>query len=478
MIIDQTTLTLYGADWCEDSQRVKAYLEANHLDFTYHNVDLDKESVMQVQELQAGKRLTPTLIINETSFVNPSTEQIASLLGLNEGRPRIRLFGADWCPDCHRAKAYLADNGIHYQYINIDVHTWAIPILETVNNGKRIIPTIFIDEQVFANPDNRVLREQIGIVEEAESHLYDVAIIGGGAAGLTTAIYAQRDRYSSIILEKRQIGGNAAITDKIENYPGFIDISGRELTEKMAEQARVYGAVIKLGADVRKISQENEIFHLETNVGDIIARSVVLAVGSTYKRLHIPGETELIGAGIHFCATCDGAFYRDRHVIVVGGGNSALEEGMFLARFCRKVSFIHYKPAFSATATYTDKLAEFTNTAIHLNRTPTAFLSNEQGTFRAVQVTNNETGETEDIEADGVFLFIGLVPNTKFLAKTVQLNEHGFICTRPGSVETSVPGILAAGDCRQGAIAQVAAATGEGVVASFGVKAYLSQKTV
>lgn len=477
MIIDQTTLTLYGAEWCEDSQRVKTYLEENQLDFTYINVDLDREAAMQVEKMQDGKRLTPTLLINETSFVNPTNEQIAALLGLNPGRPRIRLFGADWCPDCHRAKAYLSDNGINYQYINIEVHAWSIPILETVNKGKRIIPTIFIDDQAFANPDNRTLKDLIGITEEAQSHLYDVAIIGGGATGLTTAIYVQRDKFSSIILEKRLIGGNASLTDKIENYPGFIDISGKELMNKMAEQARIYGSDIKLGADVRKITHENEIFHLETNMGDITARSVVVAVGSTYKKLHIPGESELIGAGIHFCATCDGAFYRDREILVIGGGNSALEEGMFLARFCRKVSFIHYKPAFSATTTYTDKLAEFTNVAVYLNQTPTAFLSNDQGTFRALQVTDNATGEVMDIEADGVFLFVGLTPNTRFLAKTIDLNEQGFICTRPGSVETSVPGILAAGDCRLGAIAQVAAATGEGVVASFAVKAYLHRQT-
>lgn len=478
MSFDQTTLVLYGAEWCEDSQRVKTYLEDNKLNFTYINVDLDQQSVQKVEEIQEGKRLTPTLVINDTSVVNPSNAQIDSLLGLNHNHPRIRLFGADWCPDCHRAKAYLSDNGINYQYINIDIHRWAIPVLETINNGKRIIPTVLIDEQAYANPDNRALKDLIGITQEAQTHLYDVAIIGGGAAGLTTAIYVQRDKFSSVILEKRLVGGNASLTEKIENYPGFIDISGKELMNKMAEQAQTYGAEIKLGVDVRKISFEDQIFHLETNLGDLTARSVVVAVGSTYKRLNIPGESDLLGAGIHFCATCDGAFYRDREVIVIGGGNSALEEGMFLARFCRKVSFVHYKPAFSATQTYTDKLAEFTNVAVYMNQTPKAFLSNGQGTFKALQVTDNTTGEVQEIAADGVFLFVGLTPNTRFLAKTLDLNEQGFICTRPGSVETSVPGILAAGDCRLGAIAQVAAATGEGVVASFAVKAYLNQAMV
>lgn len=475
MKLDQTVIKVYGAEWCEDSHRVKTYLEANKIDFSYINVHIDSNAATVVEQLHDGKRITPTLVINDSSFANPGNEQIASLLGLNQGRPRVRLLGADWCPDCHRAKAYLSDNGIHYQYINIDLHTWTIPVLEEINNGKRIVPTIFIDDKAYANPDNRTLKDLLGIEEEASTHLYDVAIIGGGATGLTTAIYAQRDKFSALVLEKRNIGGNAFLTEKIENYPGFTNISGPDLMGRMAEQAKIYGADFKIGADVRKITQEEAIFHLETSSGDITARSVVIAVGSTYKRLHIPGETELIGAGIHFCATCDGAFYRDREVIVIGGGNSALEEGMFLARFCKKVKVIHYKPEFSATQTYTDKLPDFKNMKVYLNQSPTAFLSNDKKLFRAVQVRDNATGEVREIEADGVFIFVGLVPNTKFLARTLDLNERGFIRTGLGTVETNIPGIFAAGDCREGAIAQVAAATGEGVIASFAVKAYLNR---
>lgn len=475
---DQTTITLYGAGWCSDSERVRNYLNEHQIRYNYVNVEIDRNSAEVLEGMNQGKKITPTLVINGTPFANPSTEYIASMLGINEGRPRVRLFGADWCPDCHRAKAYLKDNDIHYQYINIDEHAWSIAVLEEINNGKRIVPTILIDEQAYANPDNQKLRELLHIEEDALTHLYDVAIIGGGATGLTTAIYAQRDRFSTVILEKRMIGGNAAMTERIENYPGFASISGPDLMERMAEQARTYGTDIKLGADVRKISEANGIFYVETSLGEVKARAVVVAVGSTYRKLNIPGETELIGAGVHFCATCDGAFYRDRTVLVIGGGNSALEEGIFLSRFCKQVIFVHRGEEFSASTTYTDKLPGIENATVHLNQTPQEFVSAEDGKFKGLLVKDNTTGKETLLEADGAFIFVGLVPNTRFLSKTIELNESGFVKTRPGSVETSNDGIFAAGDCRMGAIAQVAAATGEGVVASFAVKAYLKKEEV
>jgi len=475
---DQTTITLYGADWCSDSERVQNYLANHQVPFDYIDIEIDKESAQVLEGMNQGKRITPTLVINDTPFANPTNELIASMLGINEDRPRVQLFGADWCPDCHRAKAYLKDNGIHYQYINIDEHAWSIAVLEEINNGKRIVPTILMDQQPYANPDNRKLRELLDIEEDALTHLYDVAIIGGGATGLTTAIYSQRDRFSTVILEKRMIGGNAALTEKIENYPGFVSISGPDLMKKMEEQAKVYGSDIKLGADVRKITQENGIFYVETSIGEVKARSIVVAVGSTYRTLKIPGETEFIGAGVHFCATCDGAFYRDRTVLVIGGGNSALEEGIFLSRFCKKVIFVHRGEEFSATTTYTDKLPGIENSEVHLNQTPMEFVSTAEGKFKGLLVKDNVSGQEKVLEADGAFIFVGVLPNTKFLSKTIDLNEKGFVKTQPGSVETSREGIFAAGDCRMGAIAQVAAATGEGVVASFAVKAFLKKEEV
>ncbi|MEM9259302.1 MAG: FAD-dependent oxidoreductase, partial [Bacteroidota bacterium] len=303
---------------------------------------------------------------------------------------------------------------------------------------------------------------------------YDVIIIGGGAAGLTTAIYAQRDRFDTIILEKKTIGGNAFLTEKIENYPGFTNISGPALMEKMEHQARTYGAEIVTGEEVVNIREENHTFFVETKTKTYLGKSVVIATGSTYRQLKIDGEAELIGSGVHFCATCDGAFYRDQEVIIIGGGNSALEEGIFLSSFVKKVKFVHRSEAFSADEIYTEKLPGMANAETLLDRTPVRFKTDPEGKFRGLVVKNNKTGEEELIEGDGSFIFIGLIPNTKPFAELLELNERGFITTH-GLAETSHEGIFAAGDVREGAIAQVAAATGEGVLASYGLKAYLKR---
>ncbi len=390
---------------------------------------------------------------------------------------QLTMYGADWCPDCRRVKAFLIDHDIPFELIEIDKHEWAARKVEELNNGKRRIPTLVIDETVLSNPDNATLYQTLQIEETKTHKVYDVAIIGAGASGLTTAIYTQREKNSTIILEKKNIGGNAFLTKQIENYPGFTKISGPDLMNKMAEQAQIYGTTIEQGVDVTTITKEGNVFYLESNLGSFRSKTVVLAVGSTYRRLNIPGEEALIGNGIHFCATCDGPFYHKKAIIVIGGGNSALEEGIFLSEFCTHVSIVSRSPEFTASQTYVEKLHERSNITTYMNQESVEFLSDEQGFFKALKIRDNASGQDSLIQADGVFVFIGLVPNTAFLKGIVDLNERGFVATEPGTVQTSVPGILAAGDCRNGAIAQVASATGEGVVASFGVKAYLKSWT-
>ena len=203
-----------------------------------------------------------------------------------------------------------------------------------------------------------------------------------------------------------------------------------------------------------------------------LGKSVVLSTGSTYRKIGIPNEEELIGSGIHFCATCDGAFYKDRDIIVIGGGNSALEEGIFLAGFCKSVKIIHRSAEFKASQTYIEKLETIDNIETYMDKTPVSFMANEKELFEGIKVKNNSTGEEEIVKADGAFIFIGLIPNTDSFKGIVALNESGFITTT-GLAETSLEGVFAAGDCREGAIAQVAAATGEGVLASYGIRQYL-----
>ncbi len=464
-------IKLYGADWCPDCRRAKSFLKENNIEYNFIDVDLDEEATKKVEKINNGKRIIPTLIINGKSYTNPDNAKLAAVLGINEVA-RVIVYGADWCPDCRKSKAYLNDNKINYQYIDIEENEWAIPIITKINNGKRKIPTILINDQIFVEPENDELRKALKIDEEKIEKVFDTIIIGGGAAGLTTSIYAQRDRFSTLILEKKTIGGNAFLTEKIENYPGFTSISGPVLMDKMEEQARVYGATIKTGEEVVNIEKEDALFKINTKTAQYLGRSVVLSTGSTYRQLGIPGESELIGSGVHFCATCDGAFYRDRDIIVVGGGNSALEEGIFLAGFVKSVKIVHIQSEFTASETYVEKLASIDNISTYMNKTSLEFLADEKGLFKGLKIQDNVSKEEEVLTSDGAFIFIGLIPNTKSFKGLIELNQRGFIQTT-GLAETSQKGIFAAGDVREGAIAQVAAATGEGVLASYGIRNYL-----
>ncbi len=467
---------MYGADWCPDCQRAKMFLKKNNIDYLFVDVDLDQKATNLVQKINDGKRIIPTIILDDKSYTNPQNDVLSAILGLNQEIGRVVVYGADWCPDCQRAKSYLEDNNINFKYIEVDKHKWAAKKVDEINNGKRIIPTIFINDISYSNPNNEVLQQALSIDEKKSTKLYDTLIVGAGAAGLTTAIYTQRDRYDSLVIDKKNIGGNAYLTEKIENYPGFTDISGPKLMEKMSNQAMTYGATIKTGVELQNIEKVANHFTITTNMGKYRSKSIVLAVGSTYRKLNIPGEEQLIGAGIHFCATCDGAFYRDREILIIGGGNSALEEGIFLAGFCKKVTIINRTESFKASKTYVEKLNFIKNIEVHHNTLSLEFLSDDNGLFRSLRVQDRSTKKESELSADGVFIFIGLIPNTKFLDGYIALNEKGFIKTTHMG-QTSVEGIFAAGDCRQGAIAQVAAATGEGVLASYGVKNYLKNKT-
>lgn len=467
------TLKLYGADWCPDCRRAKSYLTENNIDFEFIDVDLDESATRLVEKINNGKRIIPTVDFNGNTLTNPSNAILADTLGINDTGV-VQLFGADWCPDCRRAKSYLSDNGINFQFIDVDEHEWATAKVEEINKGKRIIPTILVDGTPYTNPDNNVLKELLNIDVKKEHKVYDVIIIGGGAAGLTTSIYAQRDRFDSLILEKKSIGGNAFLTQKIENYPGFTDISGPDLMDRMEAQAVTYGATIKTGVDVASIEKKDGKFYVKSAHETFIGRSIVASTGSTYRKLGVTGEDELIGSGVHFCATCDGAFYRDRVVVVIGGGNSALEEGIFLSGFVKKIRIVHRSAEFSASSTYIEKLPSIDNIETYMNKSSLEFVADENGNFKGLKVKDNETGEEELITGDGAFIFIGLIPNTKLFKDVIDLNESGFITTK-GLAETSVKGIFAAGDCREGAIAQVAAATGEGVLASYGTKGFLKK---
>lgn len=311
-----------------------------------------------------------------------------------------------------------------------------------------------------------------------EPEIHDVVMVGAGPAALTAAIYTTREDIGTVLYEKAVIGGLAAITDQVDNYPGFADgIPGLQLADAMREQAERFGADIRLG-EVLKITDEGNYKRLETTDGDILARAVLIATGSDYKKLGIPGEQEYYARGVHYCATCDGAFYRDKHIVVVGGGNSAVQEAMFLTRFASHIDMLVRGSELRASDVLQHELFEKhkDKITVHFNVTTDEIVGDGTKVSKVVG-KDKTTNKPVEIETDGVFVFIGLNPNTGFLADSgVKLDQYKLIETNT-RLETSIPGVFAAGDVRSGATMQIASATGEGATAALMMREYLEDQT-
>jgi len=308
--------------------------------------------------------------------------------------------------------------------------------------------------------------------------VHDVIMVGAGPASLSAAIYTTREDIDTVLFEKGAIGGLAAITDLVDNYPGFPKgIAGLELADRLREQAERFGADIRLG-EVMKIEDQGEFKKLTTTDGDIYARSVLIATGSDYKMLGIPGEKEYYGRGVHYCATCDGAFYRDKRLVVVGGGNSAAQEAIFLTRFATHIDLLVRSDKMRASDILQQELKKHTDKiTIHFNTTTDEIIANKDGQVTTVKGTDKTTGKAVEFATDGVFVFIGLKPNTGFLKDTkIELDSIGMIKTT-AMLETAIPGVFAAGDVRSGATMQVASATGEGATAALMIRKYLEDHT-
>lgn len=301
---------------------------------------------------------------------------------------------------------------------------------------------------------------------------HDVIIIGAGPAALTAAIYTTREDIETLLFERGVIGGLAAVTDKIDNYPGFPDgIEGLTLADSLQKQAERFGAVIELG-EVTKIVDEGKYKRLETTSGDMRARAVLIATGSDYKKIGVPGEEEYYARGVHYCATCDGAFYRDKRLVVVGGGNSAVQEAIFLTRFASHIDLLVRSTIKASDVLQTDlqKYVDEGKITVHLGTATDEIVGVDN---KVVKVTGTKDGETVDFETDGVFVFVGLMPNSQFLKESeIKLDEIGFVITDQ-HMQTAMPGVFAAGDIRSGATMQIASAAGEGATAALKLREYL-----
>lgn len=308
---------------------------------------------------------------------------------------------------------------------------------------------------------------------ETEQKIYDVVTIGAGPAALSAAIYTTREDLETMLIERGVVGGLAAVTDWVDNYPGFPDgLQGLDLAENLRKQAERFGAQIELG-EVSKITDEGAVKRLETTSGDILAKAVLIATGSDYKKIGIPGEKEYYARGVHYCATCDGAFYRDKRIVVVGGGNSAVQEAMFLTRFASHIDLLVRSDHFRASEVLQHELEKHKDKiTVHFNTTTDEIIG-EDGKVTKVIGTDKVKGEKVEFPTDGVFVFVGLKPNTEFLQDSaIELDDIGLIKSNE-RLETAIPGVFVAGDVRSGATMQIATATGEGASAALYIREYL-----
>ncbi|HEY1015226.1 MAG TPA: FAD-dependent oxidoreductase [Herpetosiphonaceae bacterium] len=390
--------------------------------------------------------------------------------------PKLTMYGAPWCGDCKRAKKFLGEQRIHYRWIDVEQDPAGLAFVEEANQGKRIIPTlIFPDGSLLVEPSNAELAAKLGLQTKARMQYYDLIVIGSGPAGLTAALYAAREGLEVLVIERAGVGGQAGVTERLDNFPGFPEgIAGGEFADRLALQARRFGVEILQAQEIAGLRIEAESRYVVTNDGaEYGARALLLATGSTYRRLNVPGEDALIGAGVHFCATCDGPFYKGQEVAVVGGGNSAGEESLFLARFASKVSILARGDELRASKVVLDKIAETPGVEICYNTEVVEFQG--EGKLSGLTVRDRLSGESRTLTPAGAFIFIGLFPNSGWLPAAVTRDERGFVVT-DATLATSVPGIYAAGDVRQGSTKQAASAVGEGATAALMIREYL--KTV
>lgn len=297
-------------------------------------------------------------------------------------------------------------------------------------------------------------------------------MVGAGPSALAAAVYTTREDIETVLYEKGVIGGLAAITDKVDNYPGFPDgIEGMLLAGQLEKQAERFGAKIEFG-QVESIRDEGEHKTLVIDGAEVKAKTVLIATGSDYNKLGIPGETELYGRGVHYCATCDGAFYREKRLVVVGGGNSAIQEAIFLTRFTTHIDLL-VRSTIKASEVLQQDLKKFVDEGkitVHLGTTPNEIVAVDGKITKVTAAKNNEATE---FETDGVFIFVGLKPNTQFLVGSgIELDVQGLVKT-DGHLETSMKGVFASGDVRSGATMQIASAVGEGATAALAIREHL-----
>lgn len=386
---------------------------------------------------------------------------------------RIELYGASWCIECKRVKKFLGQNLLDFDWVNMEHNPAGMAFVQEVNQGKQIVPTLTMpDGSLLVQPSNADLAQRLGVPEKGRIPFYDLVVVGGGPAGLAAALYAAREGLETVVLEKGALGGQAATTEWIENYPGFPEgVGGIDLSRRMEEQARRFGVQIEF-AEAEALERQGRYRLVKTDTGNFAAWAVLIATGSSHRRLGVPGEDRFIGRGVHYCATCDGPFYKGQELLVFGGGNSAAEEGLYLTKYASRVALAVRRGELQASQILKDKVLSSPKMSVMYHTEVKEFRGNKR--LESVVLRNNQTGQEQEVRPGGVFVFIGLDPNSQWLKGALELDSYGFVISR-NTLETSIPGVFAAGDVRAGSTKQVASAAGEGVTAALMVRAYLKE---
>ncbi|GGE36550.1 thioredoxin reductase [Pullulanibacillus camelliae] len=303
--------------------------------------------------------------------------------------------------------------------------------------------------------------------------IYDVIIAGAGPAGMTAAVYASRANLDTLMIERGIPGGQMANTEEVENYPGFESILGPDLSNKMFDHAKKFGAEYAYG-DITEIRDGEELKTVVAGNKEYKARAVIVTTGAEYKKLGVPGEDELGGRGVSYCAVCDGAFFKEKELVVVGGGDSAVEEGVYLTRFASKVTIVHRRDKLRAQKILQDRAFNNEKVDFIWNHTVKE-IHEKDGKVGKVTLVNTQDGSEQEFKADGVFIYIGLLPLNNAVKHLGITNEEGYIKTNE-NMETAIPGIFAAGDIRDKELRQIATATGDGAIAAQAAQAYIEEK--
>ena len=390
--------------------------------------------------------------------------------------PRVTVYSTSWCPDCHRLTAFLDERGVEFRKIDIEADPKAAALVMKHNDGKRRVPTLEIDGEFLGNPPLAEVARRFETKGTRPEHR-SVVIVGTGPAGFTAAIYAARGDLEPLVLRGGEPGGQLMSTTEVENYPGFPEgVTGGGLMEVLEQQAVRFGAELRYG-EVTDLDVSMRPFRLMVDDGTVVTTdSVILATGASARLLGLDNEKRLLGRGVSTCATCDGAFFRGRRVVVVGGGDTALEEALFLTRFATSVTIVHRRDTLRASKILQDRAFRHPKIELVWNAVVEDVLGDE--TVTAVQVRDIESRETRVLETDGVFIAIGHRPNTDLVRGMLDLDAHGVIVTDGKSTRTSRPGVFACGDVQDPVYRQAITAAGSGAAAAIDAERFLASVVV